>query len=41
LDGEDVESFLMRGVRGGALITAGWGGIWEEGLWDRSAMAAR
>ncbi len=29
------------GERGGALMMAGWGGIWEEGLCERSAMAAR
>ena len=29
------------GEMGGALMMAGWGGIWDEGLWERSAMAAR
>lgn len=37
--GEVVE--LVRGARGGALITCGWEGIWLEGLCERSAMAAR
>lgn len=28
-------------VRGGAVMKAGWEGIWEDGLWDLSAIAAR
>ncbi len=40
-DVEDVFCWTDFGDGGGADMIAGWAGIWEDGLWDRSAMAAR
>jgi hypothetical protein len=34
-------AFDGKDESGGALMMAGWGGMCEEGLWDRSAIAAR
>jgi hypothetical protein len=40
-EAEDVFCCAVFGDGGGADMIAGWAGIWEDGLWDRSAMAAR